>query len=171
MSGLVVIDVDPRNGGYASLQAWEAENGPLADTLVTSTGGGGRHFFYSGTGIPSRKPWLKGVDVKAGGNGYVILPPGRHVKGGTYRMANRLTVARLPPRLAESIVQGSVGSSGQVGDFDMAEVLSGIPEGKARRLPLQGRVHSAQPTGARSSSSRSADLGLRRPVRTTVPAS
>ena len=43
VSGLVVIDVDARHGGEASLSRLEAEHGALPDTVEALTGGGGRH--------------------------------------------------------------------------------------------------------------------------------
>src|SRR5688572_11837531 len=44
-SGLIVVDVDPRHGGDASLAALEEKYGPLPETLESRTGGGGTHFF------------------------------------------------------------------------------------------------------------------------------
>lgn len=43
---LCVIDIDPRNGGEDSLMAWEEANGPLPETVMSSTGGGGRHLYF-----------------------------------------------------------------------------------------------------------------------------
>ena len=41
LSDVVVVDVDPRNGGDATLQAIEDRRGPLPATTVARTGGGG----------------------------------------------------------------------------------------------------------------------------------
>ena len=48
VNDLVVIDIDPRHGGYDSLEEYELNRpeGPLPETLRSSTGGGGRHMFY-----------------------------------------------------------------------------------------------------------------------------
>ena len=43
VSGLVVIDIDARHGGEASLRRIELERGPLPTTIEAMTGGGGRH--------------------------------------------------------------------------------------------------------------------------------
>lgn len=43
---LCVIDLDPRNGADQSLLAWEEVNGPLPETVMSSTGGGGRHLYF-----------------------------------------------------------------------------------------------------------------------------
>jgi hypothetical protein len=87
-NGVVVIDIDPRHGGYTSIQEYEENrpDGPLPETLRASTGGGGRHLFYlyppdATIKGDNRGKWLRGVDVKSDG-GYVILPPGEHFSGG-----------------------------------------------------------------------------------------
>src|SRR5438034_3590275 len=49
-SGLVVLDVDPRNGGEITLDELIAEHGKLPDTVVAITGGGGRHIFFQHPG-------------------------------------------------------------------------------------------------------------------------
>lgn len=71
-SGLVVLDVDPRNGGNESLAALEAKHGPLPATLEARTGGGGRHFYFIGN---LRKGVLgPGLDLQGAG-AYVVAPP------------------------------------------------------------------------------------------------
>jgi hypothetical protein len=47
VSGIVVLDVDPRHGGEESLVAWEMRHGPLPVTVEAITGGGGRHLYFS----------------------------------------------------------------------------------------------------------------------------
>lgn len=80
LSGVSVVDVDPRHGGTTD---------NLPDTVKSQTGGGGWHYFckycpdvYSlndfGQGI-SRG----GLDIKSDG-GYVILPPSVHNSGNKY---------------------------------------------------------------------------------------
>lgn len=86
-SRLVVLDVDVRKekDGQASLRALESEFGPLPDTLVSRTGGGGWHHFFRAPHPPvgDRVGIRPGLDLKAGG-GYVILPPSTHPSGGGY---------------------------------------------------------------------------------------
>ena|SRR6185312_4889237 len=85
-SGLLVVDIDPRNGGDRSLQTVIAKNGNLPATAQQFTGGGGRHFFfrYSGGRVP--KTLAEGIDLKGDG-GYVVIAPSRHYSGGDYRWA------------------------------------------------------------------------------------
>lgn len=66
-SGLVVVDIDPRNGGE-----YDPE---LARTLTATTRSGGwHHWFYSPLALGNRVNVTPGVDVRADG-GYVIAPP------------------------------------------------------------------------------------------------
>ena len=77
-SRLVVVDIDPRHGGDASLAALEARYGAF-DTPEVLTGGGGQHFYFRTIGpVKSRANALgaefPGIDVRAEG-GYVLAPP------------------------------------------------------------------------------------------------
>ena len=86
VSGLVVLDVDPRNGGDDSLDARIAEHGPLPDTVESLTGGGGRHLLFKHPGgtIRTRPDALgRGLDLKADG-GYIVAPPSLHASGKRY---------------------------------------------------------------------------------------
>ena len=87
VSALVVIDVDPRNGGEDTLAALEVEQQPLPATVTSLTGGGGRHLYFAHPThlVPSR-PLGDGVDLKAEG-GVVVVPPSRHASGREYRWA------------------------------------------------------------------------------------
>lgn len=80
-SGLIILDIDPRNSGFESLKDIEQKYGTLPDTARVFTGGGGLHIYFTlPTGIdkvPSRvlRP---GVELKAMG-GYVLAPPSSHL--------------------------------------------------------------------------------------------
>jgi Bifunctional DNA primase/polymerase, N-terminal len=45
-SGLTLIDIDPRHGGFQSIEQLQQTRGRMPDTLRSATGGGGRHLFY-----------------------------------------------------------------------------------------------------------------------------
>lgn len=83
-SGLVAIDIDPRNGGDLTIEQIEGEYGALLSEVEASTGGGGRHLVYSAPsdlgGLPGKLG--PGVDVKL--NGYIIVEPSGHLSGGKY---------------------------------------------------------------------------------------
>lgn len=84
VSGIVVLDVDPRNGGDGSLQEVEDRFGVLAVTAVSRTGGGGwHHWFVCETPVPSLTVG-PGLELKGEG-GLVVAPPSLHVSGVRYR--------------------------------------------------------------------------------------
>jgi bifunctional DNA primase/polymerase-like protein/primase-like protein len=86
ISGLAVVDVDPRHGGHESLAALEGEYAPLPSTVEVLTGGGGRHLYFASSGelLRSRVALAPGVDLRAEG-GLVVAPPSIHASGGLYR--------------------------------------------------------------------------------------
>ena len=104
-SRLLVLDVDPRDGGPESLAALERENGPLPETARARTGGGGVHVFFR---YPAEKEvrnsagWLGlGLDVRGEG-GYVVVPPS--LTQGSYEWIDRsrpVEAAWLVERLSE----------------------------------------------------------------------
>jgi hypothetical protein len=85
VSGLVVLDVDPRHGGFDSLAVLEAVHGPIGPTVGASTGGGGEHLYFRHpqTFVPCRSI-APGLDVKGDG-GLVVCPPSVHLSGHLYR--------------------------------------------------------------------------------------
>jgi predicted P-loop ATPase len=86
LSGLVVIDIDPRHAGHLTVEDLETEHGKFPDTVESLTGGGGRHLFYQHPGGDLRisaHTLGPGVDIKADG-GYVVAPPSRHASGQCY---------------------------------------------------------------------------------------
>jgi hypothetical protein len=85
-SGLVVVDIDPRNGGNLTRGDLEAEHGKFTDTVQSETGGGGQHLVYEAPadelrcGTDALGP---GIDIKAEG-GYIVAPPSLHASGLCY---------------------------------------------------------------------------------------
>jgi hypothetical protein len=83
-SGVVVIDVDPRNGGETAMQALLAHLGPLPETVTASTGGGGWHlFFRAPSGVEFVGKLGEGVDIKH--KGYTLASPSIHPNSTPYR--------------------------------------------------------------------------------------
>ena len=97
--GRAVVDVDPRNGGDATLAALESRYGPLPHTVTALTGGGGRHFWLllpDGMTAKSCGDALgPGVDVKAQG-GYVVVPSSLHASGRPYTYAAGCELGVVP---------------------------------------------------------------------------
>lgn len=98
-SGIVVLDIDPRNGGDPDLL-------DLPATLASRTGGGGLHFFFCANGHAVRSSSnkiAKGIDVKANG-GYVVLPPSIHPSGKAYEWQDiDQPIADLPDGLVDTL--------------------------------------------------------------------
>lgn len=84
LSGYLVIDIDPRNGGSAAaVQAM----GPLLHSWRSQTGGGGYHLWYrlpEGAQVQQGGDKLaRGIDIKSGPGSYVLAPPSQ--TSGRYR--------------------------------------------------------------------------------------
>ena len=82
-SGLVVVDVDPRNGGEESLVKLLQDHS-FPTSSIAHTGGGGLHFYfrYPIDGIP-KQTLAPGIDLVSNG-GYVVAPPSKHIRGVNY---------------------------------------------------------------------------------------
>jgi hypothetical protein len=81
---VVVIDVDPRNGGASSQQILESYYGPLPETLsvLSGRGDGGTHRYYRRPlGRLTSRYLGDGIDVKTSA-GYVVAPPSIHPDSG-----------------------------------------------------------------------------------------
>lgn len=96
-SGLVVVDIDPRNGGYESWGRIVAENGKPSTPLASWTGGGGIHLIFRASGSRYRKSIGNGLDLKH--RGYIVLPPSVHPSGAAYRWAAFGEAPPMPPWL------------------------------------------------------------------------
>ncbi|MEJ2141208.1 MAG: bifunctional DNA primase/polymerase [Gammaproteobacteria bacterium] len=85
ISGLVVVDIDPRHGGEQSMARWEKQYGRLPDTVESITGGGGRHlyFLHPGGVIHNRVNIVDGIDLRGDG-GCIVTPPSIHHSGHAY---------------------------------------------------------------------------------------
>jgi hypothetical protein len=95
-SGIVVLDIDERNGG-------EIPSG-LPETLTVGTPGGAHFYFHhrDQTWQPSGTLG-EGIDVKWAG--YVVAPPSQHPSGDLYRTALQAPIAPLPQELEASLAR------------------------------------------------------------------
>jgi hypothetical protein len=110
LCSLVVIDVDPANGGEVSRDRLQSLMGSLPPTLTAQTGGGGLHLYYRHPGgllrntagrLPGIECNLPGVDLRGDG-GYVVGPPSRHSSGARYAWVDEsLQAAPCPAWLRE----------------------------------------------------------------------
>jgi hypothetical protein len=81
-SGIVVFDIDPRNGGDTSWQGWIAEHGAPQDCAMALTAGGGQHYIAAyQPGVRSCK-LREGIDLLSDGRYFVAHPSS--VEGKSY---------------------------------------------------------------------------------------
>ncbi len=115
-SGLLAVDIDPRNGGDKALAELKAEHGRLPDTAEQITGGGGRHIIFRHPGIPVPKALAPGIDLKGDG-GYIVVPLSIHPNGRPYRWDGPkgrnalLSPAEMPSWLRERIAAAGHGGT------------------------------------------------------------
>lgn len=84
-SGLVAIDIDPRNGGDHSIEDVEARHGLLRSEVLAFTGGGGEHRVFSvPQGMTAQIPGKLGPGIDVKFNGYIVVEPSNHISGGSY---------------------------------------------------------------------------------------
>lgn len=100
VSGLFVVDFDPRHGGDETFNTLVREHGAFARDAQVFSGGKGLHIYYrypssgapigSGVGV-----FGSGVDLKGCG-GYVIAPPSLHYSLKSYRWRGGIMPTALP---------------------------------------------------------------------------
>jgi hypothetical protein len=96
-AGVVVVDIDPRNGGRVIPEL-------MPPTRAVRTGSGGWHLYYTHPGGPlgAKIAGLPGVDIKADG-GYVVAPPSVHpTTGRPYRWVGQRPIAAMPAALVDA---------------------------------------------------------------------
>jgi hypothetical protein len=131
VSGLLVMDIDPRNGGDLAL----AE--PWGDhATIVGTGGGGLHVYFRHPGgrITSHPTGTPGVDLKADG-GYVVAPPSIHESGHHYTLVRPWRQASEQPDAPEWLLAPPValGSQQQGVKWVAQTMAEGAPIGEQHR--------------------------------------
>jgi len=107
LSGIVVLDVDPRHGGLATIARLEREHGEFPDTACVLTPSGGRHLYYrhpgGRIGNVQNSTAAPGIDLRADG-GLALLPPSRRADGQAYEWwVGPSEVVPLPPWVDASL--------------------------------------------------------------------
>src|SRR5207247_2037360 len=120
VSGLVVLDVDPRHGGDRAVAGLEQKYGSLPATVRAHTGGGGAHvlFAYPTQGVLRNAVGIgghAGLDLRSDG-GYIVAPPSRHASGGQYRWEpgcgpDEIGLAQMPTWLLALVQRRSTTAS------------------------------------------------------------
>ena len=125
-SGLIILDVDPRNSGDESLKELKESHGPLPKTWVVETGGGGWHFYFSYptevVAVKSQAHLANGIEVKSDG-AYVVAPPSLHGSGERYKWVPSTlqeTLIDIPQWLIAPSEEGAQWSGGGFPTEDLA---------------------------------------------------
>ncbi|MBN1448771.1 MAG: bifunctional DNA primase/polymerase [Bacteroidetes bacterium] len=134
-TGLLVVDVDPRNDGDISFDQLESEGKKIPGTVECHTGGGGRHYYLRRPEGNARFPQklAEGIDLKCD-DGYVVAPPSRHRSGEEYVWE----VSSIPGEETIADTPGWTIDHRETNDRpqkESGEELSVIPEGR-RNLTL-----------------------------------
>ena len=135
-SGLVVVDVDPRNDGAETLHGLVGTLGELPKTVEALTGGGGQHILFQHPGGLLRASLGPGVDIKDAG--YIVTPPSLHPSGRSYDWSvdghpDEVGVAELPDRWRERMERPSAGIARA---FDHS--ASSATDDRLRNVPAMG---------------------------------
>ena len=156
VSGILVLDIDPRNGGTETLQRLEKELGPLTTTVTSNTGGGGEHRIFQYPNFAVRKDSAgkllgPGVDVLSDGC-IMVAPPSRHASGDRYRWEEGKSFRDLRPApLPEPWLDRLRGNTAAQRDADSAPAQAAelVPQGQ-RNNYLTSLAGTLQRRGASS---------------------
>lgn len=162
VSGVWVLDVDPRNGGFESLDRLEAEHGVLPATRRGATGGGGKHFLLKMPSLEKGQKLKKGplhkdypgLDVQSDG-AQVVLAPSFHASGRRYEWESTpdAVVAETPEWLRK-LIDGDRGHPGAGlggAGVDITKLMQvGVPEGERNNTVYKVACRFARKLGVAS---------------------
>jgi Bifunctional DNA primase/polymerase, N-terminal len=96
ISGISLIDLDPKNGGFETERAFRAEGKFWPDTPVALTRSGGRHIYlaYHPALITGTNRLGPGIDIRNDG-GFAVLPPSV-IDGRKYELMHRPEAGLAP---------------------------------------------------------------------------
>ncbi len=154
-SGIVVIDIDVRNGGDETIGRLERVHGRLPDSprvLTGSCDGSTQHYFRAAEGASYGVSLGPGVDVKW--NGYAVLPPSvrrpddRGKRWGKYQwdVGAHINETLLAPAPAWIALGGS-GASSPRGHARREAVAPALESFLAVAFDTAGLLGSALPDG------------------------
>ena len=135
ISGLIVLDVDPRHFGDDTLFDMERAYGPLPHTVESITGSGGRHIYFAYPGRVTRNVdgLATGLDLKGDG-GVVVAPPSVHPSGRRYEWEVSHHPDSTPlsplPRWIHKLIWTTSVPKGHTVDHWRSLVRGGVPEGQ-----------------------------------------
>ena len=101
-SGIVVFDIDPRNGGDESWDDFTTEHGAVPDGICQLTAGGGQHYIAQWHDGLKSCELRKGVDFLAGGRYFVVAPSSVNEREYTWEASGDPTDGVSPFIIPES---------------------------------------------------------------------
>lgn len=126
ISGIDVLDVDPKNGGSSSLDALLGEYGPLPETLTAGSGSGGLHFYFRhAAGLRRRIGFRPGLDALCDG-GYVVVPHSVHPNGRSYTWRRGVGAIAHWPLWLLSIARETRPTAAPSGSFRSTPIPAGL---------------------------------------------
>lgn len=100
---LLVIDIDPKNGGNETEFELDLEGKELGNTLSQTTPTGGRHFIYATEQRLRQGTHVLGVGIDSRTAGGYILGPGSTIGGKPYLFANQCGLNAPPVWIVEAL--------------------------------------------------------------------
>lgn len=133
-SGIIAVDVDPRNGGGESLDRLLAEYGKLPETVEAITGGGGQHILFKYPGeVKSHLDGYEGIDIQSTGK-LIVVAPSVHQSGNRYEwelssMPTETPLADIPEWLF-SLIKAEFSKQIEVKPTEeYLKILDGVSQG------------------------------------------
>ncbi|BEQ13874.1 phage/plasmid primase, P4 family [Desulfoferula mesophila] len=157
-SGIFVLDVDPKNGGDESLDQLLQQYGPLPSTVISNTGGGGKHIVFAyppnsdiGNSAGRIGP---GLDIR-GDRGQIVAPPSIHALGGVYAWdkdhhTDDVAIADAPPWLLKLLQKGTKPKHPRKETLPVqAPRATALPEA-LKKLRLEAQIIASASPGSRN---------------------
>lgn len=94
-SGIIVVDIDPRNGGRETFADLEQRLGALPVTPTADTGGNGEHRLFRSVPVDLDSKLGTGVDLQRGPR-QIVVEPSIHPSGKQYRWRAGLAPGDVP---------------------------------------------------------------------------
>jgi uncharacterized protein YdaU (DUF1376 family) len=139
-SNLVVIDVDERHGGIATMEKLEENVGETLPATLTAATGNGFHYYFRAPDQPLRSiagALGTGVDIRAE-RGCVVAPPSLHANGRRYEFVNpEAEIAVLPKWIIDWLQARTEGAVPVDGQSDVSEGIR-----NERLTSIAGRLRS-----------------------------
>lgn len=135
ISGLIVLDIDPKHGGDTSLAEFCRRYGPLPPSVEAVTGGGGCHIYFAHPGgvVRNKVGIAPGIDLRGEG-GCVVAPPSLHASGKAYawlkgHAPGQRALAPIPGWLLAEVT-GERQRRGHALEYWRNLLNEGVPEGE-----------------------------------------